>query len=467
MTAKNVELTSISLPHFDLPQSQPEISKNEYENRIEMARARAAEAGLDFLLVYGDREHFANLAFLTSHDPRFEEAMLVIASTGDKPILILGNEGLVYSELIPIDVERKLYQGFSLLGQKRSTAPRLEPVLRDCGIRPGSRIGLAGWKYVTEVESDDPDHWLDAPSFIVDALRTLTGNATLIINATSIFMDSERGLRVDNSAAQLAAFEFGAAHCSQAVRNAIENLQPGITELEAVRNMGLNGLPSSAHLMFSTGPRARLGLSSPEGRVIQLGDSFFVAFGLRGGLTARGGFVVNVKAELPSESVDYLDRLVKPYFSAVVAWYETVSIGVTGGELQTVVEKALAGQDIDIALNPGHLIHLDEWLHSPVYAQSTERLSSGMLIQCDIIPVIDPKYHTTNAEDTIALADQSLRDQLAATYPELWQRVEARRDFMQNVLGIQLKPDVLPFSNMAGMLSPFVLNPNMVMVANS
>ena len=27
-------------------------------------------------MVYGDREHFANLAFLTGFDPRFEEAIL-------------------------------------------------------------------------------------------------------------------------------------------------------------------------------------------------------------------------------------------------------------------------------------------------------------------------------------------------------------------------------------------------------
>ena len=465
MATKKVDLASVSLPEFHLPETEPEIGKDEYESRLELARARAAGANLDCLLVYGDREHFANLAYLTGHDPRFEEALLVLPSSGGKPSLILGNEGQGYSELSPVDVERRLYQGFSLLGQKRDISPRLEPVLRECGVRRGNCVGLAGWKYATRLESDDPEHWLDVPAFIVDGLRALVGNPDLVINATAIFMNPVDGLRTTNSVDQLAAFEFGASHCSQAVRNAIEHVRPGMTELELGHTMRLNGLPLSAHLMLSSGPRARLGLPSPCSRVIQRGDPFMVALGLRGGLTARAGFVIAEQAELPPQSPDYLERLVKPYFAAAVAWYECVGIGVSGNEIQSVVEAALAGHDIGIALNPGHLIHLDEWVHSPVYPGSETCLRSGMLIQCDIIPVVESRYHTTNVEDTIALADQPLQDRLAKAYPELWQRVRSRRAFMQDTLGIQLNPDLLPFSNTAAMLQPFVLRPDLVMVA--
>ena len=465
MALDGASLASISRPDFGLPRNQPMVGRAEYEARIEMARARAIQAKLDFLLVYGDREHFANLAFLTDHDPRFEEAMLVIDSAGGRPILILGNEGLTYAELVQVDVERRLYQGFSLPGQKRSDSPRLEPVLRECGIGRGHRVGLVGWKYATPAESDDPEHWLDAPSFIVDTLRALTGEAQRVTNATPIFINPADGLRSLNSADQLAAFEFAAAHCSQSVRNLIEQLRPGMTELEAAHSLQLNGLPLSVHLMLSSGPRARLGLSSPTSRTIQQGDPFFVAFGLRGGLSARGGFVVSDASQLPAASAAYVERLVQPYFAAVAAWYEQLGIGVPGAELQAVVEDALAGHDIGIALNPGHLIHLDEWMDSPIYPGSELPLRSGMLIQCDIIPVVEPHLHTTNAEDTIALADDALRAQLAEGYPELWQRVQARRAFMHDSLGIQLKPEVLPFSNLAAMLQPFALDPSQVIVA--
>ncbi|MFN8457987.1 MAG: hypothetical protein U0401_25605 [Anaerolineae bacterium] len=205
MTLKKIELTSIQLPEFGLPQQQPVISKQEYENRIELARAWARQAGLDFLLVYGDREHFANLAYLTEHDPRFEEALLVLNSAGGKPILILGNEGMGYAELVPIEIERKLYQGFGLLGQKRHTSPRLEPVLRECGLNQGQRIGLVGWKYVTPLESDDPEHWLDLPAYIVDLLRQLVGESNLV-NATGVFVNPGDGFRAVNQRRPVSRF---------------------------------------------------------------------------------------------------------------------------------------------------------------------------------------------------------------------------------------------------------------------
>ena len=141
MSHDRIRIASVSAPDFGLPRSQPAVGRAEYEARIEMARARAVQAGLDFLLVYGDREHFANLAYLTDHDPRFEEALLVIDSKGGRPDLLLGNEGLTYAELVEVDVERRLYQGFSLPGQKarRQPAAGTGPAVLRHRARPADR----------------------------------------------------------------------------------------------------------------------------------------------------------------------------------------------------------------------------------------------------------------------------------------------------------------------------------------
>ena len=72
-------------------------------------------------------------------------------------------------------------------------------------------------------------------------------------------------------------------------------------------------------------------------------------------------------------------------------------------------------------------------------------------------------YFTTNIEDGIALADEALREEIAARYPEAWSRIEARRAFMADVLGIRLKPEVLPFSNIPAFLPPFWLSRNSAM----
>ena len=86
-----------------------------------------------------------------------------------------------------------------------------------------------------------------------------------------------------------------------------------------------------------------------------------------------------------------------------------------------------------------------------------------MCFQADIIPATGTPYFTTNIEDGLALADGSLRAAFAARYPEAWARIEARRSFMAASLGIELHPDVLPFSNIPAFLPPFILRPDLAM----
>ncbi len=91
-------------------------------------------------------------------------------------------------------------------------------------------------------------------------------------------------------------------------------------------------------------------------------------------------------SELESETQDYVERLVAPYFEAVVDWYMTLHVGQVGGELQRVVDRHIGDPFFGVRLNPGHQLHLDEWVNSPVYAGSRVELRSGMALQCDIIP---------------------------------------------------------------------------------
>jgi hypothetical protein len=459
MTDFEVELAAMTLPEFGMPQTEPEIPATTYEARIAAARQGAADAGYDALLIYGDREHLANIAFLTGYDPRFEEALLIL-TPGRMPRLLVGNEGMAYAALCPVQVERVLYQSFSLPGQPRGESKPIAEIFRESGITAGARVGIAGWKYFEPVESETPEQWIEAPAYLVDTLR---GKGCTVTNATALFMDAESGLRVINDVDQLARFEFAATMSSQGLRNVLFHVQPGMTEYEAARLMGMNGFPLACHPMLSGGERAAVGLPSPSSRVLQQGDPVTMAYGLWGALTARAGFLVRDAGELPEGVRDYADKLVAPYFRAVVEWYEAVGIGTTGGELFAIVDRHLGDPFFGVGLNPGHLIHLDEWLNSPIKRDSAQQLRSGMALQVDIIPATGTPYHTTNIEDGIALADEALRAAFAAKYPEAWSRIERRRTFMQEVLGIRLKPEVLPFSNIPAYLPPFWLAPERAM----
>jgi Xaa-Pro aminopeptidase len=455
------ELSTVELPAYELPAEQPSVPAETYLQRIAAAERAAAEAGLDALIVYADREHFANLCYLTGYDPRFEEALLLLVP-GRAPALLVGNEGAAYARVVPPAVEVLLYQSLSLVGQDRSASLPLADILRDAGIGRGgaTRPGIAGWKYFGPADTARPAEWIDAPAFVVDELRALGCRP---VNATGLFTEPGRGLRLASDNDQLACFEFAATHGSESMRRLLHNVRPGMTELEAFSLYRPTGLPYSYHPVLLSGERAVLGLASASGRVLRQGDPVSASLGYWGSNIARGGFLAEAERDLPAAARDYVERLVAPYFGCAAEWYETVGIGVTGGQLYDLVKRRLGDPFFGVHLNPGHFIHLDEWPSSPVYPGSDVTLTSGMALQLDIIPATGTAYHTTNIEDGIALADEAARDDLAARYPGLWQRVTTRRRFMAEVLGIRLRPEVLPLSDLAGYLPPYWLSPHLAM----
>ena len=98
-----------------------------------------------------------------------------------------------------------------------------------------------------------------------------------------------------------------------------------------------------------------------------------------------------------------------------------------------LIEEVLPKKSYHRHLNPGHLVSDDEWMSSPIYADSLTPLESGMMFQVDIIPSV-PEYTGVSAEECIALADQELRQELKADYPELWERITKRKRISRKLL---------------------------------
>jgi hypothetical protein len=72
--------------------------------------------------------------FLTGYDPRFEEALLIL-SLEQRPALVVGNEGLDYSAIIPFNLQKVLFQSFSLVGQPRGKSKSLKEIYQSAGIQ--------------------------------------------------------------------------------------------------------------------------------------------------------------------------------------------------------------------------------------------------------------------------------------------------------------------------------------------
>ncbi len=449
-----IQLRSVALPDFGPLGARPDIPAATYEAR---ARAAYERAGCDWLVVYADREHFGNIVFLTGFEPRFEEAFLLLGPAGRR-VLVTGNESESYAALAGLPGLAVLVaQSLSLMGQDRTRHPRLEHRLRDAGLKPGDRVGLVGWKYMQPEEDSDHACAFFVPAAYVRMLERIVGRDGAVREATPVLMHPETGLRAIVDADQIAAFEWAATRCSQALWRIIAGVREGDTEFEAAARMGYQGDPLNVHTMFASASPGTpvIGLRSPTERRLSRGDGVTTAIGFWGALSSRAGL-------LDTGNDDFLNHA-RVYFAALAAWYETADLGVAGGVLNEAVTSALAAGGLRPALNPGHLTGHEEWMHSPVRPGSAERLRSGMPFQVDVIPVPLPDGWALNCEDPVTLADDALRAELRVLHPECFARIEARRAFMRSELGITPADSVLPLSSTPLYLPPFWLKPTQVL----
>ena len=451
------KVATINLPDFGKETNRPDISATVYKNRLVLVRERMIVSGFDIMVVYGDREHFATLAWLIGFDPRFEEALLLLDIDGHC-LLLVGNECMGYLPDTALNIETELFQAFSLPGQPRETSRSLRAIFDEFGIGKNKRIGCAGWKYFyTELVENHP-HAIEIPAYIVDLLRDMSGGITNVVNVNSIFIDPVHGLRIHNEPEQIAFNEYASTVTSEGVLAFLRNLREGVAENELEHYLDSRGLPLTCHRMVSFGEKTRRGLSSASDNCAKLGDSFAVAFGVTGALTCRAGCIARGPSDIPEKSREFYQAFTRNYFDVVAAWYGNVRVGATGGDIYRQVNSIRNDALFDFAVNPGHYIHLDEWVHSPFSPDSEVALRSGMALQMDIIPVSNGPFHYVNTEDGVVLADKSLRDTLALRYPGMWNRIMARRTFMQEAIGIRLDESVLPLGNIPAWLTPYALD---------
>ena len=455
----NFELKEMDWPTTPTPEQPPTIPAEIYRQRLLNLRKKMEMSGCDLALIYGDREHFANLHFFTGFDPRFEEALLIVPASA-KPLLLVGNECSSYLPICPLwrvgEIRSELYRPFSLEDQCRTMARSLGEILREEGCKPDSKIALIGSKtYASPTQSD-------IPSYIVDAARDIAGYLSCV-NHSAWLVDSQEGLRITLSAADIAIFEINNVKASEAMRRMHFALRPGITDHQLMAEaVQYDGTPLSCHMTCKTGPN-RISLASASGNLIETGHTWSANVAYWGSNVCRANWIARDHRDLPVPAQDYLNAFVGPYFLAVAGWLESLTLGANCGAIHDRTLQQLPHEIFHVELNPGHHIGYDEWPSSSFFAGSNVTLQSGMILQSDVIPS-NPIYFSTRMEDGYALADASLRQELSEAFPLAWARINARRTFMQNVLGIQLADCVLPLSNMGGIIAPFGLSPNQVLV---
>jgi len=448
-----INLQKTAAPQLDKDVLPVQLTDETMDIRKASLLKKMQADNFDAVVIYADLEHGGNFEYFTGFVPRFEEALLVIHQSGEA-YLVLGNENLNKVPFARIAATAVHLPHFSLPNQPMETALSVPAILKQTKLEQAASIGLIGWKNFTS-QHDDNAALYDLPYFLVDGLKQAAPEASF--KNAAYLMIGENGLRTTNNANEIAHYEFGAMLAGNCILNAMDQLAVGKSEMEIGAYLNDFGQTPSVVTIMATGARFEKANLYPTGKKIQLGDRISMTSGYKGGLQSRGGYAVHTSEELPEAEQDYLDRVAKPYFNAVKTWFETIAIDMPGADLYDKIEEVLPKEQYGWHLNPGHLCADEEWLASPIYPDSSEKIKSGMLFQFDIIPSV-PGYSGASCEGGVVLADEHLRAVIQNEYPEMWSRMQARRSYLIEEIGIQLSEEVLPMSNAAAYYRPFFLN---------
>lgn len=441
----------------------PEITGEDYLERIDHLWKMSQADKYTHIVVYGDREHFSNMFYFTGYDPRFEEALLIL-KRGEKPVIVVGNEGMGYTEKISYDIKKVLFQSFGLMGQPNEDSPSMTKIFKEEIGTENVFVGLVGWKHYKEELFGLENCVTDVPNYIVESLVAVVGKDA-IRNAVDLLADNEYGLRHHVSAKEIVQFELQGTKISRGTYNALKNMKSGMTEIEVSELLEIDGEPTCTHANINFGDRnVSLGLNSPVySQKLELGVPAGVGYGMRGSLIHKSGMYIRNAEDLPEDRKHYIDEVAKPYFSSVASWYEMMKIGTTYGEVYDMVDRELGLAKYNVILNPGHLIHTDEWSNSPFVKGNKVKIHSGTMLQCDYTVFLTDPFIPCHIEDGLAIGNEALQKKIKIISPSCYERIMARKKFMKEVLNINLPDEVLPLSDLPGVCFPYMADTSVVL----
>lgn len=443
----------------------PETTKDDYFARMKRLWEMKEAQDYSCIIIYGDREHYSNIHYFSGYDPRFEEALLILRRD-TKPVLVVGNEGVGYAKTVPYNIDVHLYQSFGLMGQPNGNSPKLTELFENLYLPETGKIGLIGWKKYNRKLHDIGELVTDVPHYIVKSLCTVV-EETRIENATDLLSDCVYGLKHNITAKEIIQFEVNGTKVSRGVYNAICAMKPGKTELETSFAFKLDGSPANTHPNLNFGDRnVSYGLASAGWiKSLKYGEFVGGGYALRGSLVHKCGLYVKCEADIPTEKKGYMEELVKPYFASVIRWYEMMRIGTSCADIWQMVDDWIGLERCNVTLNPGHMTHTDEWTNSPFSKNSKVRIASGMAFQCDYtVSLNEPSYMSCHVEDGLVIADKRLQEEVKMLSPKCWERIEQRRDFMKNVLNVDLPDEVLPMSDLSAVCFPYMADTSIILI---
>lgn len=232
----------------------------EYQGRVEKARALMADQGLDALLVCGDPGHPGDVRWIANWEPSVGNAYLFLPAQGE-PVLVLHDEVPGYN-LCATWVKQVLPPSRGA-GSLLKLGEDLLGLLNDYRVQ--RRLGVVS----------------EAGLPLQVYQRVVAGGPSLeIVDVTAAFAR----LRAVKSARELEKVREAVRQSDQAMKAALQSVQEGVPEREVVaeilRALFAEGADGVAFMpLVVAGPRARWKHAPPTSRPIQRGEPVYIDLG--------------------------------------------------------------------------------------------------------------------------------------------------------------------------------------------
>jgi Xaa-Pro aminopeptidase len=379
------------------------VSVDEYKDRVERARAKMADEGLDLLLAWSDSYRMSNVRWLANYrafDGVFPyPAMVVLPIEGD-PILLAEGSLLSYA----VDS--------TWMGDVRGIRQELGNILRDL-TKSGSikRVGIAGYKYLSAefldtIRESVPEGVTVARTRIIEELKSVK---------------SEAEIRNMREAARLADLGI------EAVR---QNAYQGVTERELCRaayaTMFANGADTASFdIMVQTGENAaNYFLARPTDRELKSGDTILIDMGCR-----HNGYSSDMARGIAFGTVtDEQQRMLDTCLEAWEAGMKALRPGMTGAEADVAANDVLtaAGYVHDAGEGRGcaHGTGMDPEEEGPVIGPDSNWVLQENQAFAFEITLLIPGVGGTRIEDTVILRADGAESLTQYDYVNSWDWVE-------------------------------------------
>lgn len=194
------------------------IPDHEYQERVQKCAAILRREHLDALIVNGNEADYANPRYFSGFWPLFERCGVAVSASGDAALMV-GPESREFGS-----DRNKLDKIFVLKAYREGADPSYPELQADTFPDVFRAIGAAGKKLRIGIAS-----FLDTSVTIFQAIRDAFPEAELV-NAGDVMVE----LRGIKSANELACLREGYRLADLATKQVIEEIRPGMTELQMV-----------------------------------------------------------------------------------------------------------------------------------------------------------------------------------------------------------------------------------------